>query len=262
VRLSSVKSATFVCTVADVENSTVTKPGGASLARRILPIVVVVVGIAAFFLLGFDRYLTVDGLRDNRAALVRFVAENIWLAALIYMAAYATVIALSVPGGALMTVAGGLLFGALRGTVFVVIAATIGATLLFLIARYALGDVMRQRAGPFVQRMEQGFRANAFSYLLVLRLVPAFPFWAVNLAPALLGVPLSTYVLATAIGIVPGTFVFASFGAGLGAIFDAGGEVSLRGILTPQIIAALVGLAVLALVPVAIKKWKGRGRSR
>ena len=90
----------------------------------------------------------------------------------------------------------------------------------------------------------------------MLRLVPAFPFWAVNLAPALLGVRLPVYVLATAVGIVPGTFVFASFGAGLGAIFDAGGEVSLRGVLTPEIVAGLVGLAVLALLPVAVKRLK------
>ena len=169
---------------------------------------------------------------------------------------FRSVVALSVPGGALMTLAGGFLFGAFWGTALVVIAATAGATVVFLIARYVLGDVMRRKAGPFLQRMEAGFQENALSYLLVLRLVPAFPFWTVNLAPALLGVRLPVYVLATAVGIVPGTFVFASFGAGLGAIFDAGGEVSLRGVLTPEIVAGLVGLAVLALLPVAVKRLK------
>src|SRR5262249_807577 len=149
----------------------------------------------------------------NRAALTAFVVANYALAALTYMAIYALVIALSVPGGALMTVAGGFLFGQLWGTALVVVAATVGATVVFLIARYALGAPLRRKAGPFLQRMEAGFQANALSYLLVLRLVPAFPFWAVNLAPALLGVPLSTYIVGTALGIIPGTFVFASFGA-------------------------------------------------
>jgi uncharacterized membrane protein YdjX (TVP38/TMEM64 family) len=229
---------------------------GRSLLKRVFPVAVVAAAVLAFFGLGLDRYLTVEALRDNRAALAGFVAGNFALAALVYMAIYAGVVALSVPGGALMTLAGGFLFGAFWGTALVVIAATAGATVVFLIARYVLGDVMRRKAGPFLQRMEAGFQENALSYLLVLRLVPAFPFWAVNLAPALLGVRLPVYVLATAVGIVPGTFVFASFGAGLGAIFDAGGEVSLRGVLTPEIVAGLVGLAVLALLPVAVKRLK------
>jgi uncharacterized membrane protein YdjX (TVP38/TMEM64 family) len=187
---------------------------GRSLLKRVFPVAVVAAAVLAFFGLGLDRYLTVEALRDNRAALAGFVAGNFALAALVYMAIYAGVVALSVPGGALMTLAGGFLFGAFWGTALVVIAATAGATVVFLIARYVLGDVMRRKAGPFLQRMEAGFQENALSYLLVLRLVPAFPFWAVNLAPALLGVRLPVYVLATAVGIVPGTFVFASFGAG------------------------------------------------
>lgn len=227
--------------------------------KRAAPVLVLVAGIALFFWFRLDRYLTFDALRANRMALTDFVAANHLVAALAYMGLYAAVVALSVPGGAVMTLAGGFLFGATRGTLYVVVAATIGATLVFLIARFALGDLMRRKAGPFLLRMEEGFRENALNYLLVLRLVPAFPFWVVNLAPALLGVKLSTYVVATAIGIIPGTFVFATFGAGLGAIFDAGGEVSLSAVLTPQIVAGLVGLAVLALIPVAVKKFKNRG---
>lgn len=229
-------------------------------ARRVLPAAALVAGLVLFFAFRLDRYLSFEALRANRAALQRFVADNHGLAAAAYMAVYAGVVALSVPGGAVMTLAGGFLFGAVQATLYVVVAATAGATIVFLIARFALREVMQRRAGTFVQRMEQGFRDNALSYLLVLRLVPAFPFWAVNLAPALLGVNLSTYVLATALGIVPGTFVFASFGAGLGALFDAGGEISLAGILSPQIVAGLVGLAILALIPVAIRKYKARGR--
>jgi len=104
--------------------------------------------------------------------------------------------------------------------------------------------------------MEEGFRANAISYLLFLRLVPAFPFWVVNLVPGIAGVPLRIFVLATAVGIIPGTFVFAAFGAGLGEVFDRGEEVSLAGVMSPTLIAAFLGLGVLALLPVLIKKFR------
>ena len=185
--------------------------------------------------------------------LVGFVMDRFMLAVMIYAALYVVVVALSLPGGAIMTVAGGFLFGKWLGTPIVVVAATIGATVLFLIARSAFGDVLRAKAGPFLRKMEDGFRANAFWYLLSLRLIPVFPFFAVNLVPALLGVPLATYVLATVIGIVPASFVFASFGAGLGEIFDRGEMVNLKSVLTPGIMIALVGFAVLALIPVAVK---------
>lgn len=229
-----------------------------STLKRLTPLAGLIVVIALFFALGLDRYVTFDALRENRAMLKAFAAEHAALAALAYLAVYAAVVALSLPGGAILTLAGGFLFGALIGTVYVVVAATTGATLLFLIARTALGDVLRAKAGPFIRRMEAGFQANALSYLLALRLVPAFPFWAVNLVPALLGVRLSTYVVATAVGIIPGSFVFAAFGAGLGGAFDAGGDVDLGAVLTPEIIAGLAGLAVLALVPAAIRKLKAR----
>ena len=164
--------------------------------------------------------------------------------------------ALSVPGAAVLTVAGGFLFGALEGTVLVVIGATVGATLLYLAAKTALGDALRARAGGLVHKLEAGFRENALSYLLVLRLVPLFPFWLVNLAAAVLGVPPATYVLGTFVGIIPGSYVYASVGAGLGSVFDQGGEPSLKGALTPQVLVALVGLALLSLVPVAYKRLK------
>ncbi len=155
-------------------------------------------------------------------------------------------------------VAGGLLFGTWLGTALTVTGATLGATALFLVARSALGEGLRGRAGGAVERLADGFREGAFSYLLVLRLVPLFPFFVVNLAPAFLGVRPRTYVLATLIGIVPGTFVFASVGAGLGSVFARGGTFTAAGALTPQILTALVGLALLSLAPVAHKRLKAR----
>ncbi len=226
--------------------------------RKLWPIGILVAGFVAFFAFGLNDYLNFDVLRENRESLLAWVDSNAVLAALTFMAAYAAVVAFSLPGGAVMTIAGGFLFGALLGASLVVVAATLGATLLFLAARTSLGDLLRAKAGPWLGKMEAGFQENALSYMLVLRLVPLFPFFVVNLVPAFLGVKTSTYVLATLFGIVPGTLVYATVGAGLGSIFDSGEAFSLSGILTPEIIAALIGLAILALVPVAYKKFKKR----
>jgi uncharacterized membrane protein YdjX (TVP38/TMEM64 family) len=225
---------------------------------RLWPLAALALAIVIVLALDLDRYLTFDALREHRAALTEFVAANIVLATLVFMVVYAAAIALSVPGGAILTIAGGFMFGSILGTVLVVVAATLGATLVFLIAKTALGDPLRARAGPFLQRMEAGFQENALNYLLVLRLIPLFPFWIVNLVPAFLGVPLRTYALGTLIGIIPGSFVFASVGAGLGSVLDSGQEFSPSSVLTPQIVIALVGLALLALLPVAYRKWRGR----
>jgi uncharacterized membrane protein YdjX (TVP38/TMEM64 family) len=186
------------------------------------------------------------------------VAEHAVLASILYVAIYAAVVAASLPGGAVLTVTGGFLFGSVAGTLHVVVAATLGATLLFLIARTTFGDALRAKAGPFLKKMEAGFQENAFNYLLVLRLIPLFPFFIVNLVPAFLGVPLRTYALATFIGIIPGSFVYASVGAGLGSVFDQNAAFSPAGVLTPEIVVALVGLAVLAIVPVLYRKLKAR----
>ena len=147
------------------------------------------------------------------------------------------------------------------GLLYVVVGATIGATLLFLAAKTALGDALRARAGGFVKKMEDGFRKNAFNYLLFLRLVPAFPFWLVNLVPAFLGVTLRTYVVATFIGIIPGAIVYTSVGNGLGAVFDAGESPDFGIIFRPEILLPIVGLAVLALVPVLYQKLTSKSSS-
>ena len=227
---------------------------------RWLPLLVLVAGLVAILASGLHRYASFEALRDHRAWLLDQVARNFAASALIFAAIYALAVALSVPGGAVLTIAGGFLFGKWIGTGLVLAAATLGATLLFVAARTAFADLLRARAAPWLVRLEAGFRADAFNYLLVLRLVPLFPFFVVNLVPAFLGVSLRVFVLATLIGIVPGTFVFATVGSGLGSIFDAGGSFSPAGILTPEIVGALVGLAVLALIPVAYRKWSRRGR--
>jgi uncharacterized membrane protein YdjX (TVP38/TMEM64 family) len=229
-----------------------------SLVRRIAPLALLLAAIGAFCALGLHRFLSFESLREHHGALMTFVEERALLAALLFVLVYAASTAASLPGGLVLTVAGGLLFGTWLGTVLTVVGATVGATALFLIARSALGESLRGRAGGYLDKLAEGFREGAFSYLLVLRLVPLFPFFVVNLAPAFLGVSLWTYVLATLIGIVPGTFVFSSVGAGLGSVFAMGGEFSPSGVLTPQIVTALVGVALLSLVPVAYKRIQAR----
>lgn len=226
--------------------------------RRLLPLVVLAALIGAAYATGLHKYLSLDALKENRAALLAFVEQYKLAAALAHIAIYAAVTALSLPAAVILTLAGGLLFGVPLGATLTVIGATLGATILFLVAQTAFGDALRSRAGPFVARMSEGFQKDAFNYLLFLRLVPAFPFFAVNLVPALLGMRLLPFVLATAIGIVPGTVVFTAFGAGLGEVFDRGGEVTLRGVLSPTLMAALVGLGLLSLLPIVLRRMRER----
>jgi uncharacterized membrane protein YdjX (TVP38/TMEM64 family) len=229
-----------------------------SRTRRFLPIVILLLAVAAAFALGLDDYVSFEQLERNRTQLLEVVHRHPFLAPFAFMLIYALAVALSIPGGAILTMAGGFLFGVAAGTLYAVVAATLGATVVFLIAKTALGDSLRRKAGPAMCRMEAGFRENALNYLLFLRLIPVFPFWLVNLVSAFLGVPLRTYILATALGIIPGTLVYASIGNGLGAVFEAGGRPDLGVIFEPQIILPIIGLAVLALLPVVYRKIKAR----
>jgi uncharacterized membrane protein YdjX (TVP38/TMEM64 family) len=226
--------------------------------KRLIPVGILLTGLVAFFALELDRFLSYQTLVDNRDWLQMQVAENRALTYLAFMAIYAVVIAFSIPGGTIMTLAGGFLFGTWIGGSLTVLAATLGSTAVFLAARSALGGALRARAGGYLDRMEKGFQENALSYLLVLRLVPIFPFWLVNIVPALLGVPLRTYVLGTLAGIIPGTFVYASVGAGLGSLLDRGETPDFGIIFDPQVLLPLLALSALALLPVAYRRFKNR----
>lgn len=230
--------------------------------RRFAPLAIIAAAIATAFALGIGDYLSFEALRDNRDLLMALVKEHALLTIIGFIALYAVSTALSLPGGAILSVAGGFLFGSIIGTAWIVIGATLGAVAIFLAARTALGDALKAKAGPWLKKMEAGFRDNAFSYLLVLRLVPLFPFFVVNLVPAFLGVGLRIFAIATVIGIIPGAFVFASVGAGLGSVFEQGETFSPAAALTPEVITALVGLAVLALVPVGYEKIRKRREGR
>lgn len=225
-------------------------------ARQLLIVAIFVALIVAFYAFGLRNYLTLESLRDHRTTLQAFVTAHVFGASLAFMLVYVVVVALSIPGAAILTLAGGLLFGTFGGAALSATGATAGASVLFVAARSAFGDALRRRAGPFLARMAGGFEQNAFNYLLVLRLIPAFPFWAVNLGAALLRMRFASFVAATALGIIPAGLAYSAFGAGVGRIFDSGGAVSLSAILSPPLVAGLIGLAVLALVPVVAPRLR------
>ena len=221
---------------------------------RLVPLIVVGGGLVAFFLFELDAYLSFEALRDHRQILVAWRSDHFFLLVASFIALYGLMVAISVPGAVWMTISGGFLFGTVTGTAASVVGATLGAVALFLAARYVLGDTLRAKAGPTVRKMEAGFRENALSYLLVLRLVPLFPFWLVNLVPALLGVTLKTFLCATFFGIIPGSLVFTLVGNGLGSLLDAGEAPDLDIFFKPEILLPIAGLVVLSLIPVIYKK--------
>lgn len=233
--------------------------GQAEMLRRLLPLVVLAAAIAAFFALGLGRYLTFAALAAHRQWLLAEVARAGVLAPLAFIAVYAAVAALSVPGGVFLTVAGGFLFGTWVGGFCSLVGATLGATILFLVARSSFGGVLQRRAGPFLRRVETGFRENGASYLLFLRLVPLFPFWLVNLVPAFFDVSLRVFVLCSFFGMAPGAFVYAGVGAGADALLAAGGTPDLHIIFAPRVLLPLIALAGLSLVP-ALYKWHAARR--
>jgi len=242
--------------------------------RRLAPVAVIVLAAVAVFAMGWHRQLSLDSLVRHRAALDDFVNMHYAAALAVFVGIYVAAVSLSIPGSLFLTITGGLLFGAVVGGAAVVVAATTGATVIFLIARGAFSEYVVRRAGPRLSKVVNGFYADAFSYLLFLRLVPVFPFFLVNLAPALVGVRVGTFVAATAIGIVPATFVFASLGAGLDSVIQAQGSVyraclaegrtdcrldfDPAAAFTPQLVGALIALGLLALVPVVVRRLVGR----
>lgn len=236
-----------------------------SLWKRIAVAALVVVAlIGLYYGLGLDKYADAyvffSTLNDHRETVLAWVDANIVLAVAGYIIAYAFVVALSLPVASFLTVAAGFVFGFILAPFYTVLAATLGATGIFIVARYFLGSYFLKRAGSVVKRMEKGFKDDAVSYLLVLRLIPIFPFWLVNIAPAFTRVRLWTYIWTTFVGIIPGTAVYAWLGNGLGVILDRGETPDLEIIFEPQIIIPLVGLAVLALLPVGYKKFVARDK--
>jgi len=224
---------------------------------RYIPVVVIAITFGGIFALGGQEYLTFETFQTNRAFLTDIVADLGVLAPIGFIFVYAAMIVLVPPSGTIMTLISGFMFGTWLGGTVNVVAATMGATGLFLATRTAFGDVLRARAGGAVAKMEAGFQKNAASYMLFLRLVPVFPFFIVNIVPALLGVPLRVFAATTALGIIPGTFIYTSLGAGLGAILEEESP-NFGLIFEPQYLGPILGLALLSLIPIFVNRRRGK----
>ncbi len=212
--------------------------------------------VIAAFMFGLPSQLKWMSLAAHQAALLGFAGRHPSAAMAAYVAIYALVVALSVPGGGVLTLVGGMMFGPWRGGALAVIGASGGAVLLFLLARSILAEWFTQRFGAFAIRLRDGLARDGFNYLLALRLVPVVPFWLVNLAPALFGMPLLSYAAATVLGIIPATFIFAGVGAGIGDILAAGHPPDSGLLFAPHILLPLLGLAALALLPPLWRRWR------
>lgn len=227
------------------------------LWRRLAPLAVLGVGLAAFFALGGQRYLNAEAAAALLRDFTGFVEANLWLAALVYLGFYALAVSVSVPGAVWFTLGAGFLFGPVLGAGVALLGATIGASILFLAARYAFGDWVRQKFPGYVSKLQDGFSQDAFTYVMILRLIPVFPFWVINLGTALLNVPLRAFVLASLIGMAPGAYVYATVGGKLSSVVEEG-IPSFTELLDTQLIIALVVFAALAIFPAIYKRVTGR----
>ncbi len=224
-----------------------------SLIKRWLPLIVLLLLLTMAIYFRWYQYFSFSSLKDHRQLLLSWSEQHFLWLVVGFIMLYTIAVACSIPGATFLTLTAGFLFGPLLGTTLTVFSATLGAFLVFLAVELALRDWFMKKTSRWIKGMEQGFKDNAFSYLLVLRLVPLFPFWLVNIVPALLGVSKRTFVFATFIGIIPGSFVYVLVGNGLGHIFDANQTPNLRIIFDAKVLLPLLGLALLSLLPVVYK---------
>ena len=234
--------------------------GGRGWLRHLPLVLILLVAVAGFLTL--RDQLSFETLREHRAALLAWRDANRVSLVAAFVVAYVAIVAFSLPGAAVTSVGGGFLFGLLPGTVLNVLSATAGATLIFLAARWGLGTALAARldsAEGRLARFKEGLRENELSVLFLLRLVPAVPFFVANLLPALVGVRLWTFVWTTALGIIPGALVFTSIGVGVGTVFDRGGTPDLSLLWEARVIGPILGLCVLAALPMLVKALRKRG---
>lgn len=238
------------------------------VTRRLPLIIIAIVAVLGFFFL--RDYLTFDTLGANRDRLLAFRDDNYVLTVMAFIVAYAAIVAFSLPGATIATLTGGFLFASvpevfpfLPGAIFNITGATLGAIALFLAARWGLGDTLAERmdaSDGTVKKLKSQIddEQSQWSMLFLIRLVPAVPFFVANLVPALVGVPLHRFAVSTFFGIMPGAIVYTSVGAGLGQVFDRGESPDLGIIFQPQFLLPLLGLCVLAAIPLVLKAVRGR----
>lgn len=228
--------------------------GSQSLIKRFAPVAVIAVLLATGYAAGLHKYLSFETLAANKEMIDTFVSENLLLAMASYLLIYIVAVSLSFPGASFLTIAGGVVFGWFIGGTLTIIGATIGASIIFSVAKTSLGAVLAEKAGPRMTKLREGFQKDAFNYLLTLRLAPVVPFWITNLAPALFGMDLFRYALATFIGIIPGTYAYSFIGDQVGGAV-AGSD------LTTKIALGLGALALASVIPLIVKWVRANKKS-
>ncbi|WP_208976303.1 TVP38/TMEM64 family protein [Polycladidibacter stylochi] len=239
-----------------------------STMKRWIPLLVIAALAVMAYALGWYQHISLEELIRNRNDLNAELARSPLYFITAYMVIYILLTALSFPGAAFLTIVGGFFFGLVLGVTLSVVSASLGATIVFWAAQTAFGQTLAKRAGPLAQKMAKGFENNAFNYLLFLRLCPIFPFWAVNIAPALLKVPLRTFLITTFLGIIPGSFAYVFIGTGLesvilaqeaaneGCLTDNSCHIELEALVTPHLVWGLLFLAFVSLIPVFYHYYK------
>lgn len=225
--------------------------------KKFIPILVICTLSLIVFSFDLHEFFTLEQFKHNKIIIDTFVETQIISAIIIYSTTYILGVALSLPIATFLTLLGGILFGQWIGTITVVLSATFGSTILFISAKMASKDILTKKIGGFAKKMQKGFKKNALSYLLTLRLIPLFPFVMVNLVAALLQIPLRTYILGTAIGIMPGSFIYVSIGVAISTLIEQPG-FELNVILEPKVLMALTGLGILSLLPMIYKYLKNK----
>jgi uncharacterized membrane protein YdjX (TVP38/TMEM64 family) len=214
---------------------------------RYLPFVAILaVAVIGYFAL--RDYLTFETLRDNREALIAFRDHHYALTILVFLGIYIMIVGFSLPGASVATITGGFLFGTVFGVLANVTGATLGAVVIFLAARMGLGETLKARMDAsegLVRKVKAGIDENQWSMLFFIRLVPVVPFFVANLIPAFLGV-------------IPGSLVFTSIGAGLGSVFARGETPDFGIIFEPHILLPILGLCALSVLPVVLKAVTGK----
>jgi len=232
---------------------------GARLARHLPLAVILCVAVVGTAVLG--DVVSFDTLREHREALLAWRDSHLAGMAASFVALYVIIVAFSLPGAAVASVTGGFLFGLALGTAFNVFSASLGAAAIFLAARWGLGQALVARieaSDGTLKRIRRGLREHEINVLLLMRLVPAVPFFMANLLPALVGVRFFNFAWTTVVGIIPGALVFTWIGVGLGEVFDRGGTPDLSLLWEPQVIGPILGFCVLTALPVLVKTLRGK----
>jgi uncharacterized membrane protein YdjX (TVP38/TMEM64 family) len=228
------------------------------LALRFGPALLIVVAVVLVVRSGWLGRLSLENLRESRGALIAFVRAHPLESLGLYVAVYVVTVALSLPTALVLTLTGGFLFGPWIGGVAAGVSCTLGAVIVFLISRLAVGDAVEARTGPRVRAVAEEIKKDAFFYILTLRLIPVTPFWLTNVAAGLIAIPVSTFAIATLLGILPVGVIWAGVGSGLDALFASGQPLSLHAMVTPRVLLPLIGLAVLAVLPILYQRWRNR----